>query len=482
MKKKQKQKKQSQKKLKMKFWMKLHAVFTVFLLVFYVTLGMFGGLGVFGNDLKDKYARAAGVTLGVVIDALPARPILSATMTCTNDISNINLSWIQSDGAISYAITRDGLPLVSGIQVMSYVDSNVVAGVDYTYIVTASGSSGDAVSDPLTVTAKDCFIIEKPDPILTLVSFDGKEVIQGVELVTTKKTFKITGTTNMSYANIQIKTLPGPVFVSTLQANLNGYWEYFLPGQLNDGSYSFQIMATDPESFLRNITKNYAFKIESTGGDGGGGDHGGGHGGGHTTTTPGNGSGGIVVIPPKPPVEEADMNLIVQNKDDKVFRGQDLQFELIFRHKDKISTNVDKVYNLEYNILDKKNAIVFSVQASEKIPGNVLKKTLLLPGTLPDGKYKIRASLSSDNKILTSEKNFTFLDMPIVNFGGGITATYCQVVSAIGWLLIISLLLLIIFLLMFLIEYFLFREALFTVDEYDLAKRGMIPFGKGVAK
>ncbi|NTV41653.1 MAG: hypothetical protein HGA61_05310, partial [Candidatus Moranbacteria bacterium] len=363
-------------------------------------------------------------------------------------------------------------------------DSNVVAGTDYTYIVTASGSSGDMISDPLTVRAKDCFIIEKPDPTLTLVSFDGKEVVQGAALVTTNKIFKLTGTTNMPNANIQIKTLPGPIFVSTLQANLNGYWEYYLPGQLNEGNYSFQIMATDPDSFLRNITKNYAFKIESLPGGGGGengGDHGGGHSGGHTTT-PGKGSGGVVVVPPKPPMEEADMNLIVQNKDSKVFRGQDLQFELILSNKERISTNVDKVYNLEYDVLDKTNAVVFAVQATEKIPGNVLEKNLLLPTGLPDGNYKIRATLSAGNNILTSEKNFTFSDMPIFNLGGGFTATYCQVVSAIGWLLIISLLLLIIFLLMFLIEYFLFREALFTVDEYDLAKRGMIPFGKEVAK
>ncbi len=505
MKKKQKQK---SRKLKMRFWMRLHAAFTIFLLLFYVTLGTLGGFSVLGNDLKAKYAWAAGATISVFVDGLPGKPIITATKTCASNVSAVHLAWTGSEGATSYAITRDGTPLASGFQTMAYVDNNVIGGTDYAYVVTASGAGGDTVSDPLVVTARDCLII-LPDPTLDLISFNEKEYLLGDVLSTTKKTFRITGTTNMPNADIQIKTLPGPVFVSTLQANATGYWEYYLPNELSVGTYDFQITAVDPGDFLRNITKDYTFQIisESTPPvppappptpapapkESGGGKH---HGSSKgltenlipvSTGNPKHNAGNQNVQPQENPLQSsAEAGRIVvklENENGRIYRGQDAQFRILLVDRNKLSViSNENLFNLKYEILNKKNSVVFSSQVSERIIGNQLEKTLHVPENLPSGSYKIRVSLFDGANLLSGESSFIFVDMPMLNLGGGITLTYLQLVNYVGWLVIILLLLFLFFGFMFVLEYYFFKEALFTVDERNLSKQGMIPRRKGVSQ
>jgi len=513
----EKMKNKKKTKLKMSFWMKLHAMCTIFLLLFYVTLGTFGGFGMLGNDLRAKYAWAASIS--VFIDGLPGKPIVTAAKTCANNVSAVHLAWTESTGATSNSITRDGAELASGFQTMSYVDSNVVGGTDYTYVVTASGAGGDSISDPLVVTARDCLIIV-PQPSLELISLGGKEYLSGESLSTTKKIFKITGTTNLLNANIQIKTLPGPIFVSTLQANETGYWEYYLPSELSVGAYDFQITAVDPGDFLRNITKNYSFQVvaeqlppppppmsppsppnptpspnENSGDN---------HHNHHQASNQGSDNfseppakvvsqTGLTDLmndqatqsqtqPQQAATEEiASMTVNLENSGAKIYRGQDAQIRILFINKDKLLVNqADNIFNLKYEILDKKNEVVFVSQIAERIIANQLTRVIHVPESLPDGNYTLRVSLLDNRNLLSGETSFIFVEMPIVNFGGGITASYTQLVSYVGWLALILLFLLLLLGFMFVLEYYLFKKALFTVDEYDLAKRGMVPHRKGV--
>ena len=491
-----KNKKQKNRKLKVRLWMRLHAAFTIFLLLFYVTLGTLGGFSVLGNDLKAKYAWAAGLTIGVFIDGLPDKPIVTATTTCTNNVSAVHLAWTGSEGATAYSITRNTLPLASGFQTMAYVDNNVIGGVSYSYVVTASGSGGDSVSESLVVIAKDCLVVS-PDPTLDLISFDEKEYFPGGTLSTIKKIFRITGTTNMPNANIQIKTLPGPVFVSTLQANATGYWEYYLPTQLSVGTYDFQIMASDPADFLRNLTKDYAFQILNeplpplppapapTPGDSGVGS------GKHRPTASqvsqnnqnNQNQGAQENTKHFVATELAKILVKVENKNGKVYRTQDLQLLISLVNKNKLATSPNNnLFNLKYEILDKKNAVVFVSQAIERIIGDQFEKSLHVPENLPSSAYKIRVSLADGEGTLSGESPFIFADMPVLNFGGGIMMTYLQVVNYIGWLALILLLLLMFFSFMLGLEYYFFKEALFTIDENDLSRKGMISDRKGVSQ
>ncbi|MDD5397239.1 MAG: hypothetical protein PHW24_04245 [Candidatus Moranbacteria bacterium] len=494
-------KKAKKQKIKMNIWMRLHAAFTIFLLVSYLALGAFGGFGMLGDDLKGKYAWAADTTIGVFVDALPGRPVISATASCSANVSIVSLSWTQSEGATIYSVTRNGMPLVSGFQTMSYEDNTVIGGQNYSYVVTASGSSGDSVSDPVVVRASDCLVIEKPDPTLTLVSFDGKEYVSGNTLATKNKMFKITGTTNMPNASIQIKTMPGPIFVSTLQSNINGYWEYYLPAELAVGSYNFVVMAADPDNFLRNVTQNYAFQIlkqdevipvppvptpvptaPTTTDDNGGG--------GHKNKSSNDGQ------TKSPAIVQENQNkgnigqgaavevgsLAIKLKRDEVFRTQDLQMTIIFGGLEKLlSDQKNKLLDLKYEILDAKGKVVFSNEGSEKIFGNKLQKAIHVPEEFPNGHYKIRISTTKEGKLISAENSFVFVELPIFNLGGGIMITYSKLISQIGWLLILAMLLLIFMLLMFLLEYYKYKQALTTVAEDSLAKRGMFSRRKGVS-
>jgi len=493
--------------------MKLHAAFTVCLLIFYVSVGIFGGLSMLGNDMKQKYAWAA-TTLGVFVDGMPVQPVLSATATCVSNVSTVNLSWAQSEGATAYYIKRNGTLLVSGLQTMSYVDSTVVGGFDYSYVVTAFGFSGSVESDPLTINARDCGGVQLPDPTLTLASLDGKEILQGIVPSTTKNTFKITGTTNITNANIQITTMPDSVFISTLEANQNGYWEYNLAGQLILGSYSFQIIATDPEIPSRNIIKNYPFNIvaqpvpvpasstEKSSGkrsDGNTGSN-------ESPTNPASniipnntspqiventppvGSASVPVenqsqIPVLPPQDLGNITVNIKNKNGEVYKTQDIQAEIVFSNiGNLLKGTVDNVLNLRYEIINEKGTVVLTENVSEKIFGNLIEKSIHLPPELLRGNYTIRVSLIKLNKILSADNLFILSDMPIINFGGGMKYTYSQLLSELGWLLLITILLLLFYIFMFILEYYYYEQALFTVAEDNLIKRGLISRRKGVPR
>ncbi|NTV40960.1 MAG: hypothetical protein HGA61_01675 [Candidatus Moranbacteria bacterium] len=497
-----KQRKTKQKKLKMKLWIKLHSIFTIFLLIFYVALGIFGEFSVLGKDLNSKYAWAAGTAITLFVDGLPGKSVLSSSRTCVNNVSTINLSWTNSEGAITYSITRDGELLASGFQSMAYSDNSVVGGTSYSYIVTAYGTGGESISDPLVVTARDCFEVELPDPVLQLVSFDGKQVMQGVPLSTLNKTFKLTGTTNIPDADIQITTFPGPFFVSTLQANSNGYWEYYLPDNLETGSYYFRITAIDPDELLRSVTEEYYFQINKS------------------TSLKNDDddednddkdsskkellekaelpretqkSENIFFDDNRKSNEEDTQNstsensakivMILKNKAGKIFRSQDAQIDILLVNKLKLkSFSENDVFKLRYEILDRKNMIVFLSEVPERIIGNQLEKAIHIPENLSNGNYRLRVSLVTEKMVYSSESPFFFDDMPVVNLGGGILISYQKLIAYLGWILIISLILLVIFGFMFLMEYYFFRKAISTVDEKGLVKTGMIQGRKGVLR
>jgi hypothetical protein len=493
-------KKKKKKKLKMKSWMKFHAAFTICLLLFYVALGTVGGgLSMLGNDLKGKVA-AADTTISAIIDAQPGKPILSALTSCLGNTSIVNLTWTGSDGATSNIIKRDGDTLASGFQDMFYDDATVLDGYDFSYVVTASGASGTATSDPLIMKAKDCGNAPLPDPLITLVSFDGKGVAPGQSLSTTRNTFKITGTTNMPNAHMQIKTLPGNIFNSTLNANSTGYWEYYLPGQLAIGTYSFEIKATDDNVAARNVTQNYPFQIVRESGGGGDDDdhhHGGNNSSSTTIVTSGitqtpQGDGGSTNTPgdqnttpeenvtQSPDVSNGSITIQLKNKDGKVYRSQDMLMLMTFDGMDRLLANEGKI-NLKYEIIDEKGVIAYTGTVAEKITANKLDKTIHIPENLSIGNYKIRVSVLSGGKTWSGESDFSFAEMPIVNFGGGITMTYSELVNEAGWVAVVAAMLLLIFGSMFILEIYFFEKAIMTVAEDSLIKGGIISIRKGVS-
>lgn len=501
----------------MSSWMRTHAVLTFCLLMAYVILGTFGGVDILKNDLSQKYAWAAGANIGVFVDGLPGKPAMIGVAACESKISTVNLSWIGSEGATSYSINRNGELLASDFQSMSFKDSAVLNLSDYVYSVTAFAAGGQAISDDFVISTKDCETLSLPSPVAGLISFDGKEILQGIAPITTNGMFKVTGTSNISNANIQIKTLPGPIFISTLQANENGYWEYYLPEQLKIGSYDFQIIVTDPEKPIRSATEYYPFQIvkdvvtpipviainvNSSGDNGSSSDsssnkkHTNNVQSGTATNAPSVGSSQVELpgaltenqasqlsgnAQKAIQGETASIVVTLKNKNNKVYRNQDAQVEILLNHKERLTdVSFSGALNLKFEILDKKNTVVFSSESVEKINGSQLEKNIHVPERIADGDYVIRVSLIDGNVILSGEGAFIFDDMPIINFGGGITATYKQFTDEIGWVAIVSATLSLFFGFMFVIEFYFFKESIFTVDEYNLSVRSMISVRKGV--
>jgi hypothetical protein len=487
------------KQFKMRSWVKIHAACTVFLLVLYVGLGLFGGFSMLGNDLKSKYALAVGTTISVFIDGLPGVPVVTAPTSCVLGVSTVDLSWIGSEGATSYTITRNGLTLVSGISSMMYTDNTVYDGYAYEYTVTAYGASGSNVSDPLTITSADCGNTHLPDPNVVISVLGGETVVANQTTETTQTLFKITGTTNMANAHIKIATLPGPIFVSTLEANAAGYWEYYLPSALGLGSYTFQVTATDFGIPTRNVTKDFRFTIIEKQGDSNNNKKKKNHSAASTTTvTTTSNNGGTTgtqegannnqtgnttteTLPEVTTEQTGIISIELKNKSGKVYRGQDVQMLLIFNQMGQAfeGSNVN-LLNLKYEIIDQKGGVVFSGDVAERVYNGQLEKNIHIPEQLANGDYTLRISMQKNGTFLSGESHFTFGDMPVINFGGGIKMTYSELISEIGWIAASSITVLIFFGFMFLMEFYIFKKSLLTIAEDGLIRSGMISTRKGV--
>jgi hypothetical protein len=487
-------KKRANKKSKSLFHIlaKLHIKLASFLLIFYLILGMIVDPRFLVYDFRQKYsAIAAGSNISVSLRVMgqPEKPIITATSNWINGVSFIQLNWNQTEDTESYDVYRDSLPLVSGLAVNSYRDTNIQKNTFYYYKVLAKGPLGETFSDEIYIFSGDHEIYIQPACQITTVN--------GVALNNTPKISNRTpifsGTTTIKNAVITLELNSAKTITGTTYANANGYWSWNSPEKLDLGVHHIHIISTDPENSLVSAQDLKSFEIvevkETEDHD-------------HEKETSSRKAHPNEVTPPisittLPPAE----NLPIENIENIPVTFEKSTFKLLVSVNNankSINTNDYLIINtqivvadqslenenleLHYIITDEKNNPVLDFSENSILPkGKTIQKKIHISNLFSTGKYKVQIRTHDGEHLITGEDFFQVKEYNLLSIGGT-NITLSQIMQGLSWIILILVVVILFFLFMLALEKYLSSKAKIQITEYFLAKKGYFGKGKGVQR
>ncbi len=245
-----------------------------------VVVGVFGIVGLFHPGFMIYGMRHLSQVLAIdsmAVSALvlppPATPVVTSDLTCNplNLSMALKLDWQHDNGGgtFSYDITRNGLPLVSGLSssTITYTDTALTIATPYTYIIKANGPMGPGVVDSAPVTLTTPYNCDGlTQPTVSITKFRGRllESFEGIAFSYSRRP-KVIGTSNIPYARIEIDIHTETKMHSETTANLNGYWEWIPPRRLEFERSNMYITAIDPLNENRYATTSLRYQIIRTG-------------------------------------------------------------------------------------------------------------------------------------------------------------------------------------------------------------------------
>lgn len=445
----------------------IQASLTLIALIFYVALGLFLGPPVLLKDLSAKNkALAETLKLGVSIIGLPEKPIISAITGCGNDNPYIELNWGDDFlSTTSYDIYRNGDMLISGIISSTYQDTAVLSDTLYTYYIIAQGPVGSTTSDEISATTEICSSAVTCQITnlagINLINFQGKPE-------TTDRTPQISGITNIANAQIEIALYTGPIILGSTTANINGFFSFTVPQNLNYKTHTIFVTARDPLDLNRFKQTSLQFKVEEAAEE-------------KTTAEKIIHSPGSIIAPDKPansldaiPVWPFRFSLEITNNQKIAYLGQDLLFNIRLYDPQK-ETNLSAI-PLKFQIFDAREKIIWESQETQNFLNNlILAKKIPLAYDLKTGKYqlKVTTALKNTDYSLSAEDSFMLKERPIIEVGS-FSATATGILNYAGWILFLLILVLLFFLTLLYIEHQLARRALRQITEYELKRDAYI--------
>jgi hypothetical protein len=454
---------------------------------FYSFLAKASSFKIFTNDFGSKMGRVAGVaTISVHVTGAPEKPSLSGSAVCVFNSPVIELSWDQTADTDNYDIYRDNQLLVSGLITTSYDDTSVATETSYEYYVVANGPFGNTSSDKITLTTQKCS--GQAAASVSILTLEGKALSLYVGTPkTTDKSPSFTGTSNIAGGNIQI-TIQGKTSIqASLNANLNGYWNWEAPEQMQEGTYTMTVTITDPNDVSRSATAALLFKITSKENDNGKENEK------NEISQPVQVPGqppSTPETPSQPPSENEEFNppsttppsfdfdITVKNKESVVFTKESLDLEIKTGSLDGFAGTPA----IHYQITDMQKNSVMDFKENYNTNSRSFVKNIFLPESLGSGKYKITVSFLLDDLIVSKEAFFTYQESPYLYFSSGLTITLSQLLGSLMWIIIFILLVLLLLLLLLLLEHHLLARSFSQVTEDDLREKGMLGNRKEVAK
>ncbi len=461
----------------LKFTLKAHSCLTILVMLFYLAVGVFGGPEYLLSDVKDKYtALASTANVSVYIVGLPGKPAATAASGCAGINPYILLDWAETSDTDNYDIYRNENLLISGLLETTYQDNNVVENSSYTYYVVANGPRGSTQSDDVSETVAEC----QPTPTCQINTIEGTD-FSGIPEIDSR-TPSFTGTTNISNANIRIEINTGPIVLVNTTANLNGYWSWQVPTNLDRKLHTIQVTSTDPLNVSRFITISRQFIVEDEDDDDDDDEK-------KKTSAGIISSPGIIETPAvsSPPQTGTpsvsaplEFKISVTNPDKFVYSGRNLLFDFEIKNNSYSEKNI----GVKYSISDMNGNEIkkWTENLSTPVKIETLQKTAGLPKLMKSGKYKIMAKADLGSATIIGEDFFDVKERPIVNLGGGFIITYPLLLSYLGWLLFFLLILLLFFLILLTLEHHLSKKAAFHITEDFLREKGVISPRKGVLK
>ena len=440
----------------------LHFWVMFFIFAAYLGFGFTLGPQFFVSDITKKIKVLADDLIVVTATVLPppAKPAVTATATCVAGSPRIVLDWADDTGTTNWDITRDSAPLTTGLTASTYTDTAVAISTSYTYIVTAYGPMGPGTntSDPVIGTTTDCTNV-LPAATVRIETLDDEDVrTDRTDIDVSSRRPKVTGTTNIPNAIIDITTT-NPDISARTGANANGYFEWVPPVKLEGGNHILRVTATDPNDSTRTATDSFIF-----------------HSGNFNRDEKDNKQdkeaisvSGVVL----------DFVVRVNNVDGLVFQGDPLEVRV-----QSLSGPFPEELILGTVIVDEEGNDLFRFRENAVRVGETeVRISENIPLSLEPGAYRVRVDGYVENRIVSREARFSVRAWPLIDFGGGAIITYQEVASYLGTAFFSLLSLFFLFLLFFVREYWLYLHAIRSVTDQSLKKLGVIAATrKGVVK
>jgi hypothetical protein len=447
---------------------KAHALFSVSLFILYLLLSLVYSPEFLLSDIRSKFRALADDTITITATVLgpPVKPIVTGSAVCNDGSLSISLDWPDDENSQTFSIDRDSMPLVTGLTDSQYSDTNVSVGNSYSYIVTALGEMdpGSAVSDPVVVgTPVECEG-QLPTPVVTVTDFNGNGLVNGSQGVpeTTTRRPTFAGTTNIPNADI-VLSIPGSTVVSgQTTANINGYWSWQPPVNLDTERQTLFITATDPFDIGRIASASFEFLIKEKKEE-------------EEKKKSHPGTTQITTTPMAP--VEIPLAYQLTFKDNSILPGGELATTITIN--ELLPVYEGTAANIRYVILDNNGIEKGSFSQSAKLHlGGKINKNIPIAKYFSDGRYKLRAEIIFDKYNISREQSFNVLPLPVLKLGGGIITTYPTLLSQMGTISLWLLIALLIWLILFSREYRLYLRAFRHITEWHLARLGLISVKK----
>lgn len=440
----------------------------------YFSIGYAAGWDVLLSDIAHK-GRVAGASVAAVVRVFgpPSQPVVTATGTCSGGNPKISLSWASDENATEYDVYRDGSVIATGITDVLFPDMSVETGISYAYTVEARGPQGTFLSDPTTAIAPDCPLVV--DPFVSVDVFHGKIVSSGNVPKTTERKPTFQGSTNIPSAKIDLELHSQQIIYATIDADENGHWQWRPTEELSYGTHALSVTASTPDDDSIIATVSFAFKISKKEKDDDADS---------TIRRPiaaeGSEAGTVkqpVNVLETPMTENPSAGFEIGldggsyvsglNIDNEAYRGEDTEVSVVFSRGIPIGQTV----HMSFVLFSPDRRI--SAEYREDVileDGRTVMRRISLPGSLELGEYRIQVGATIGDTTISREATFLLKDRPIFVVGG-LSATYRNMASGIGWFLIAGL---IFFIVLLNREYRLAEKAVFQVTERFLKERRFI--------
>lgn len=446
-----------------RFLVRLHFWVLAFSFFSYLGFGFVLGPEFFWHDIRHHFFALAddSIVITAVVLPPPSTPVVTATPICVSGAARVALDWSDDSGATSFSLDRDSSPLTTGLVSSEYTDTSVLSQTSYTYVVTAFGpmSPGIASSLPVTVTTLDCPNLA---PVtVTIETLGGKNVtIYRNDIQFTKRQPKVTGSSNVAYATIDI-TVSNPTIHAQVAANFNGYFEWAPPMKLGIGNHNLSVIATDPSDSSRTGSDNLSFLIKEEGS--------------HESSQkieeklkP--------ISTPQAVLPGFDFLVGIKGDSRRIYQKDTLT--IILTTKQGVFPD-DATASI---VLSSGHGDASIIAQDVLIGGkSLVELPIFLPLSYEPGDYVIRADVLSEGMLVSRMTRFSLKGLPYLSFGD-YEITFNEAVDFFGILFFSLLFLFLFLLLLFVREYWLYLHRLRHITERELSRFGFFGRRKGVIR
>lgn len=441
-----------------------------------VVVGVFGIVGLFhpgfmmyGMRHLTQVLAIDSMTVSALVLPPPATPVVTSDLTCNplNLSLALKLDWQQDTGGgtFSYDITRNGLPLVSGLSntTITYTDTALTIATPYTYVIRANGPMGPGVVDsaPVTLTTPyNCDGLTQPTVSITQFRNRLIDSFEGIAFSYSRRP-KLIGTSNIPYARIVIDINTETELHSETTANINGYWEWLPPKRLEFERSNMYITAIDPLNSNRYATTSLRYQIVRSGES-------------EKQKDDDKKVGGSPQYVPSqaefvPEASVDGFHFDFGARQEVVRQGEKVDVSLIPYVSGKEEENIP----VEFQLIDQGGTALSTLTKNIFFrDGETFQTSMEVPLYIKPGQYTLQATFIYNGVRYSKSVPLNIKAFPLLTLSGGREITYDEFMWNFGWVAFVLLVTLALWLFFVFYEYWLYLRGRGHVDEFKVARLG----------